>query len=254
MSPIEILLGVAFPLLIGIGLALPTASGTPVEFWIARVAFIAAALDVSGLIVWWLYNSGLSWSRAPIGVVIVSGSIIALPAALRWLDAKQADAVAATHQPDVALRFVYPKNPALQLVNISDKTARDIKFTVAVWNIDLPDRRDPLPIPVATFDFLRAGQVSGPEGVFTSPLVAPLVKTGDRLFGSAAVTCPECSRGRTFAVSIVWGEGGWFAEIPNEKSGGIIVPRHFTQEELAVYFDQYPKTIPNESRVPIGTP
>ena len=56
--------------------------------------------------------------------------------------------------PDVALRFVYPKSPALVLVNQSAVIARDIKWTVVLWNMDLPDRNDPLPIPVSTFDWI----------------------------------------------------------------------------------------------------
>jgi hypothetical protein len=251
MSPIEILLGVAFPLLIGVALALAMGSGSATEFVIARIAFVAAVLDVTGLIVWWLYNSGFSWWKATSGFVIVGASVITLPALLRWIDAKE---VAATEQPDVTLRFVYPATPALQLVNISDKTAREIKFTVVVWNIDLPERRDPLPIPIATFDFLKARQTSGPQGVFTSALVMPMVHQGNRLLGSASVSCPECSRGRTFVVSIVWGEGGWFAEIPGETSGAVLTPRHFTREELTAYFDQLPNTIPAASRIPISEP
>ena len=249
MNLIEILLGVAFPVLIGIGFALSLGGVAATEFWVARIAFIAAALDVSGLIVWWLYNSAPSRWKTPTGILIAGLSVVALPVILRWIDTKEASA---TEQPDVTLRFVYSQTPALQLVNISDKTAREIKFMVAVWNIDLPNRHDPLPIPVSTADFLKAREVTGPMAVFTSPLVTPLVHAGNRLFGSASVSCSECSRGRTFIVSIVWGEGGWFAELPEEKSGGVTVPRHFTTEAITAYFNEFPKKIPPQSRIPIG--
>jgi hypothetical protein len=254
VSPIEILLGVAFPLLVGVGLALAMGSGSSTEFWIARIALIVAALDLSGLIVWWLYNVGLSWWKITIGVAVAAGLLLALPEILRWIDRKQADVIATARQPDVTLRFVYPKSPNLQLMNTSTKTAREIKFAAAVWNIDLPERRDPLPIPISTFDFLRAGQIGGPQAVFTSPLVAPLVNTGNRLLGSASVSCPDCNRGRTFVVSIVWGADGWYAELPEEKSGDLIVPRHFTKEELTAYFNEFPNTIAPISRIPIGEP
>jgi hypothetical protein len=197
----------------------------------------------------------MSWWKSLTGFAIAGSTIIVLPIILRWIDGKETDAVAASHHPDVTLRFVYPQNPALQLMNISDKTAREIKYAVIVWNIDLPDRLDPLPIPVSTFDFLNAGQISGPEGVFFSPLVTPLVKPGNRLFGSASVSCPECSRGRTFVVSIVWGESGWFAELPNDTSGELVLPATpFTPNTIIRYFTELSKTIPETSRIPIEQP
>ena len=116
--------------------------------------------------------------------------------------------------PDVTLRFVYRRNPAVLLLNQSKTVAREIKWSVIVWNLDLPDRNDPLPIPVALFDFLRTDEAGGPEGVFTTPTVAPLVQAGNRLVGYASVTCPDCARVRQYWVYIVWGEGGWFAELP----------------------------------------
>ena len=111
---------------------------------------------------------------------------------------------------DVALGFVYPKSPALMIANLSDSLARDIKWTVVLWNMDLPDRNDPLPIPVSTFDWLKAREEGGPQDLFNGPLVAPLLKPGNRLFGSASADCPACARGRTYIVYIVWGQGGWF--------------------------------------------
>jgi hypothetical protein len=48
MSLIEILLGVALPVLIGIGLTLATmGSGGAVEFWVARIAFIVTTLVIA---------------------------------------------------------------------------------------------------------------------------------------------------------------------------------------------------------------
>jgi len=130
-------------------------------------------------------------------------------------------------KPDVALHFVHPKAPALVITNLSDAVARDIKWAIAVWNMDIPDRNDPLPIPVSTFDWIKAHDEGGPQGLFHGPLVAPLLKPGNRLFGSASVACPECIRGRTYIIYIELGNGGWFSEVENETSGQIIIPPNF---------------------------
>jgi hypothetical protein len=249
MSAIEILLGVAFPLLVGIALALALGSGSATEFLIARIAFIAAALDVFGLTTWWLYKSGFSFGTTTTGAVIGVCLVLALPAVLRWVDSKE---TAANQHPDVSLRFIYPKEPSLMLINNSEVIARDIKWTVILWNMDLPDRNDPLPIPVSTFDWLKPHTEGGPQDLFTSGLVAPLLKPGNRLFGSATVTCPACARGRTYVVSIVWGEGGWVAEVEDDKSGDIIIPKNFLKETRIKYFNELQEIVPIRPRAPIA--
>lgn len=153
--------------------------------------------------------------------------------------------------PDVTLRFVYPKSPALILVNTSDKVARDIKWAVLLWNLDLPTRVDPLPIPVSTFDWIRPHSEGGPTSLFNLPNVTPLLKPGNRLFGSASVSCPDCARGRTFIVYIQWGQGGWFFEVQEEKSGSLIIPNHLTEKNITDYYKQFLSNIPERSRIPI---
>ena len=151
----------------------------------------------------------------------------------------------------VGVRFVAPTDPLLVIVNQSSVVARDIKWTLALWNMELPDRDDPLPIPVTTFDWLRPNDESGPTSLFDTPLVAPLVKKGDRLFGSIGITCPTCSLGRTYIVYIVWGTGGWFAEIEDPKAGAVIIPTNLHREFRDKYFDALDATVPSEKRIPI---
>jgi hypothetical protein len=153
--------------------------------------------------------------------------------------------------PDVALRFVYPKSPALVLVNQSAVIARDIKWIVVLWNMDLPDRDDPLPIPVSTFDWLRPHDQGGPQNLFGGPIVAPLLKPGNRLFGSASVICPECARGRTYIVSIVWNDGGWFSEVENEKFDKFLSPPNFSQESRIAHFKALEIMASAQSKTPI---
>jgi hypothetical protein len=92
-------------------------------------------------------------------------------------------------KPDVALRFVERVTPTLVIVNTSDSLAREIKWTVVLWNMDRPDEINPLPIPVQTFDWLRPHTSSAMLDLFGGPAVAQPRKQGDRLFGSASVIC-----------------------------------------------------------------
>lgn len=163
--------------------------------------------------------------------------------------------------PDVTIRFVYPDSPALVLVNQSAALARNIKWSVALWNMDdprtyvnptaSPDAHDPLPIPVQIFDFLRPRTTGGPQNLFDSPLVAPHVKKGQRLFGSASVICPECARGHTYIVSIVWGEGGWYVEALNSTEGELLIPPNFKKETVAAYHRDILAQTPEAARIQI---
>jgi hypothetical protein len=251
MSPVAILLGVAFPLLVSLATALAMGSGGATEFWIARIAAIAAALDLVGLTTWWLYKSDFTLINSTIGAVLGVCVVLILPTVLKWVDAKE---LAATARPDVSLRFVYPEAPALVLENNSDVIAKDIKWIVALFNMDLPDRNDPLPIPISTFDWIAPHSRGGPQDMFGTAFVAPLLKPGNRLFGSASVTCPTCSRGHTYFVYIEWGKGGWFSEVEAEKSGSVLTPPNFLKESRMVYFDRGLSAVPTSARVPIAQP
>lgn len=154
-------------------------------------------------------------------------------------------------KPDVTLRFVYPSDPVLLIVNQSDAIAREMKYMVVMWNMDRPDQNDPLPIPVATFDWLKPHGEGGPENLFDAPGVKALLKPGDHLLGSAAVMCPECPRGRTFLVSIVWGTGGWFSELSDAKTGTVAIPVRNTKENRETYFKLI-EAIPEKLRIPIS--
>lgn len=157
-----------------------------------------------------------------------------------------------SQMPNVALRFVYPKSPALVIMNTSDSVARDIKWSVVLWNMDLPDRNNPLPIPTSTFDWVKAHDEGGPQNLFDTPLVTPLLKPRNRLFGCASVDCPGCSTGRTYIVYIVWGQGGWFSETNIEKPGKLIIPRKVSRESIEEYFKSLEALAPESARIPIG--
>lgn len=250
------------------GLGWGAMSMSPPEYSFARWLIIGSSISA---IIW--YFSWLWLTDEPVLVKSVFGVAIGLvflgglPYALNWIDEREKISLPTPIQavpadePDVTLRFIYPKSPALVLVNQSNAVAREIKWTVALWNIDnpkvysnsttAPDVHEPLQIPISTFDFIRPHDTGGPQNLFGSSLVSPYVKPGDHLFGSASVICPTCSRGHTFIVYIVWGEGGWYWEKIDEKSGKLFIPRFLKTADVKSYFNELTASIPIAERIPI---
>jgi hypothetical protein len=152
-------------------------------------------------------------------------------------------------EPDVALRFVDPKHPSLAIDNISDAVARNIKWEVVLWNMEHLDQTDPLPIPTATFDFIKPHDESGFEEIFGS--LAASLKAGDKLIGSAVVDCPECVSGKTYMLYIVWGKGGWYSPLP-QAPGKLFMPVKPTKRGLLVYFATLNKLAKTVNHIQIG--
>ncbi len=155
-----------------------------------------------------------------------------------------------TVPPLVGLRFVGRKFPALQGINESNAIARDIRWQVVLWDMDHPSDINPLQIPGGTFDWLKPHDEGGPQNIFQP--VIPLLKAGDRLLGTASVNCPECSKGKTYIVYIVWGESGWFSEVSGED-GKVIVPRN-PETGRDAYFKLLEAAASEGSRIPIVDP
>jgi hypothetical protein len=81
---------------------------------------------------------------------------------------------------------------------------------------------------------------------------SPLLQAGNKLYGLAFVTCAECRTKRGYLVHFVWGQSGWFVELPPEKYGSFAwVPSH-TAKEISDYFNILASSIPAESRIGIG--
>ena len=87
MGLAEILLGIAFPILVGTGVALAVADANYTEFWVARACFILAALDAGFFTVKWLWFSENPGAREWIlGGIIAAATLICLVIGLRWVD------------------------------------------------------------------------------------------------------------------------------------------------------------------------
>jgi hypothetical protein len=216
-------------------------STSQIAFWIITGIFLPLGLYLI------FSRSDRDWVWGTILTVI---GIVALIFAIRGL--LREESRPEIPKPDVTLRFIYATEPALLLVNQSGAVARDIKWQVTVWNLDLPDRTNPLPILTATFDFIMPRSSGGPQDLFSSQ--ASLLHKGDRLIGSASVSCPDCSRGHTFIVYIVWEQGGWFTEALDKTGGEILMPKRFTKSDIAKYADYLMSLVPQSARAPIGEP
>ncbi len=87
MGLVEIGFGVAFPVLVGIGVALAVADASDIEFWFARGCFIVAALDVMFFTVKWLwFSEELAPRDWTVGAAIAAAALVALVIGLRWID------------------------------------------------------------------------------------------------------------------------------------------------------------------------
>jgi hypothetical protein len=154
-------------------------------------------------------------------------------------------------QPDLSLRLVDPKEPTVQVVNMSDGIAHTVRYSPALFNIDASDpNQSLLSIPTAGPDFVRPHSVGGgPTIIFNSSIQSQL-KSGDRIFGTIGLACPECKRGRAYWVYIVWSQGGWFSEVQNDDNGDLIVPKGQNHWDMSVV-KQIIDSIPVSSRFEI---
>jgi hypothetical protein len=152
-----------------------------------------------------------------------------------------------TAHPDVTLRLAYPESPAVMLINLSDVVAREVKYWAAIWNLET---KNTLPIPVATFDYIRAHEGGGPLAFFGLPNVQSLLNIGNRLAGFVGVTCPNCVTTHYYWVYVIWEEGGWFSELPNGKSPNL-ASLSKAIPVIAEDADRFFRDIPPETRIPI---
>lgn len=151
---------------------------------------------------------------------------------------------------DFSLNLVYPENPALVIANPTDKVTREIKYAFALWNLSSTSM-EPLPIRIQTFDWIGPHQSGGPQRVFEPTFN---LKVGDHIIGSMAASCPDGVRGHTYLVSIIWGKGGWIAELEGERSGSLVCPEgKITPESLSSFvkrIEATPKTLRKQIQMP----
>jgi hypothetical protein len=148
-------------------------------------------------------------------------------------------------KPDVKLRLIRPDNPALRMLNDSDGIARGIVWQPAFFNADNPDvMKSFLERAGGEFKFLRPHRESGPFQLIDQFHLP----AGTRVIGSIGVSCPTCTKARSYWVWIEVGKGGWYYENPEDTGGGPQVPPNVNQlPELVAAL----QTIPEKDRIPI---
>lgn len=117
MGVAEILLGIAFPLLIALGAGVAMTDASWGEFWFARGCFIAASLDALGFATYWLWpelGRPLLWR---LSIAALFGAIL-LPIlifALHWVDVRE----------DRTLRQLFPGTEPLPALAAKCKVPAD---------------------------------------------------------------------------------------------------------------------------------
>lgn len=178
----------------------------PMSWWVkALLLFIAAFLlwQLSFKSEWMIHRR----LRSKVVALIVS---VGLLFGSGWSSIRSA--YLESEPPDVIPVLVYPRDPALLLVNRSRRVAFQVKWYVFLVDPDSPSFPQPLRIPVQTFDFIRPHGGGGPEQVF-SPSIRAELKRGDQLFGYVAATCPKCATTREAWLYVDFGKGGWYAPL-----------------------------------------
>ena len=139
-------------------------------------------------------------------------------------------------QPDVGLLLVRPDALGLMVYNLSqEKIARNVHWAV---NFMMVDRRRPdgsypaFSTVTEQVDYIR------PRGGYLPSILdfhnsdsKPILK-GERLFGVATITCPDCARERVYWVYWTYQESGlwmersdgvtWFDEMPGKQPQQIL--------------------------------
>lgn len=226
-------------------------SMTPPLFGMARVCLLGAAIMLAALVTIWASTSDDPFVlkaifRAIAGLTIFAGT----PQLFSMINDRERLAV----PPQIAIRFVYPESPDLQILNISDVTVRDIQYGVGMWNMNKLDaRHTPLPIPGGAVAYLRPKQAIGPIDIFSN--VGP-IDQGSELFGSINIQCPNCLASKTYVVYIVWGQGEWYGENFQAAEGIIIPPTNVKLPDvnMSEFANALVNSVPEARRIKIQTP
>lgn len=180
-------------------------------FWVGLLLFL---VPIPTILLWTkLYQGDRNIYRIFLVLLYWIFLFISLRAAeRRWSNPPQAD---------LALCFLNPNNPELEVVNLSDDvSAEGGQFTARIYDIDSPSPEDPLNIAFLPTVFSLRPKVHTIPITFFPP---GSIKSGDRIAGSIGLTCPKCKTGRTYWLSVIFGTEGWYSQIKGETDGGAMI-------------------------------
>jgi len=150
---------------------------------------------------------------------------------------------------NLSLRFVYPNEVSLVVDNARSAGLADRpKYWAQLIDLD-NIHGNYLQIPVTMGDYIRPGELLGPQQFMGIPAVKNLVKPGDRIFGSVSVSCPTCIKTRTYWLYVKVGDGGWYEE---QQGPGKTIGNWQVAETIAQNFEAYAAIFaPPDKRIPI---
>ncbi|HKT89861.1 MAG TPA: hypothetical protein VJQ59_15565, partial [Candidatus Sulfotelmatobacter sp.] len=117
--------------------------------------------------------------------------------------------------PDIDLALIYPQEFAAIFLNRSSVTLNEPSWRFMMWDLDAHDINGyptnlKIPSGGGPGAWIAQHSMLPPEAIIYN--VRAQVKPGDRLFGWASVTCPDCIKSRTYWIYAIEGSDGWFAE------------------------------------------
>jgi len=164
------------------------------------------------------------------GLAVSLTCLVVLGSYLIIKHAKQVSGFGPQVKPDLMVWIVNPIAPQLLIWPLGT-LAKDVRSDPLLWDIDRDDTvsSTSLIINEMKYDWIRTDQHGGPSPLLDQRDIQNVVKPGHHIFGYVTVACPDCDRIRLYWVYFVYGQGGWFAEIPrgvapNPKAIGDSIP------------------------------
>ena len=131
--------------------------------------------------------------------------------------------------PDAIIAIVNPSYPGVLLSNRGQSLMREPRYSVSIFDLDVPSVNGTYvslsaDIPSFKDGWIKPKENSGPYFLF---IRGREPRAGDRLFGIARTTCPDCPTERMYWIYMIYREGGWYSELQKGKPSRSILESIF---------------------------
>jgi hypothetical protein len=216
-------------------------------FWVGVILFLC---PLPTWALWVLFNQRLRLGALK-AILACTGVWVALLVFFWFFVGSTLARWEVTPQPELTLCFIGYDRPTLVVLNVSDQVAENIVWQTVLFDLDSPTPDNTLQIPGQKLEYLKpATKLSNGavmEDLFSFTVGPQVVKSGDRIVGSAAASCPKCLHEKTFLLSIILGSGGWYSQSAEDTSGGLILP----PDGKAMTMYKMLQSLPTVSRIEI---
>jgi hypothetical protein len=138
------------------------------------------------------------------------------------------------------------KRPTFSFLDSSDSMARNIRWAIVLWNTEVPDEANSIPIFTYPVDWLKPHQESGAIEILGQ---GTNFNTGTVLIGTAGLDCPNCDP-ESYILYIKWGESGWYAKTDKRWKGQPVLPADgLTRVGREMYFKNLVGIVPQTNRI-----